>query len=37
MFFKIMNYYGGRNVLRPYNDNGMPMGTDVLIGILVFA
>ena len=21
----------------PYNDNGMPMGTDVLIGILIFA
>ena len=28
---------GGRNVLRPYDYNGMPMGTGVLIGIFVFA
>ena len=28
---------GGRNVLRPYDYNGMPMGTEVLIGIFVFA
>ncbi len=28
---------GGRNVLRPYDYKRMPMGTEVLIGIFVFA
>ena len=28
---------GGRNVLRPYDYKRMPMGTEVLIDIFVFA